>query len=92
MFGSSYAAFPLQFKYAGEADAGDGTAHVLDVSGPEGFAARLFVDMKTSLPLMLSWSEPRGPAPNAPIVERRIYYSGFQKVNGVNLPHTFRHR
>lgn len=87
-FGSSSAVFPLEFTYAAEAESGEGTAHVLDVKGPEGFQGRLFVDTKTSLPLMLAWSEPRGPAPNAPIVERRIYYSDYRRVDGISLPHT----
>ena len=63
MFGTSYSAFPVEFTYAGEAEAADGKAHVIDVKGQEDFAARLFVDTKTSLPLMLSWMalEPLAP-------------------------------
>lgn len=63
MFGTSYAAFPVEFAYAGEAEAADGKAHVIDVKGPENFTARLFVDAKTSLPLMLSWMAPEPMAP-----------------------------
>lgn len=63
MFGASYSAFPVEFTYAGEAEAADGKAHVIDVKGQEDFTARLFVDTKTSLPLMLSWMalEPLAP-------------------------------
>lgn len=63
MFGTSYAAFPVEFSYAGEAEAADGKAHVIDVKGPEDFAARLFIDTKSNLPLMLSWMalEPLAP-------------------------------
>lgn len=63
LFGTSYAAFPVSFAYAGEAEAADGKAHVIDVTGPEDFSARLFVDTKTNLPLMLSWMalEPLAP-------------------------------
>ena len=57
MFGSSYEAFPLEFSYAGQADAPDGKAHVVGVKGPDGFDAKLFVDAKTNLPLMLSWTD-----------------------------------
>jgi hypothetical protein len=88
MLGSSPAVYPRECTYAAEAAAADGKAHVLDVKGADGFGARLFVDTKTNLPLMLTWSEPRGPAPNAPIVERRLYYTNFQKAGGLNLPHT----
>ncbi|HET8648020.1 MAG TPA: hypothetical protein VFO85_21165 [Vicinamibacteria bacterium] len=45
----------LSFRYVGEAEAPEGRAHVLDVSGAEGFAAQLFVDVKTHLPLMLTF-------------------------------------
>jgi len=53
--GSSFAAYPLEFSYAGEAEAADGKAFVVDVKGADDFTARLFVDAKTNLPLMLSW-------------------------------------
>jgi hypothetical protein len=63
MFGTSYAAFPVEFTYGGEAEAADGKAHVIDVKGAEDFTARLFVDTKSNLPLMLSWMalEPIAP-------------------------------
>lgn len=57
MFGSSYEAFPLEFSYAGQADAPEGKAHVIAVKGPDSFDAKLFIDTKTNLPLMLSWSD-----------------------------------
>lgn len=47
--------FPVQLTYAGEAEAGDVRADVLDAKGPDGFAARIFIDRKTHLPLMLSY-------------------------------------
>ena len=51
--------FPLEFSYFGEATADDGSADVIDASGPEGFAARLFLDKQTHLPLMLSYRAPK---------------------------------
>ncbi len=47
----------LRFTYAGQAEAPEGKAHVIDVAGADGFAARLFVDQATSRPLMLSYQE-----------------------------------
>jgi hypothetical protein len=47
---------PLTFAHAGTAESPDGTADVIDVKGGD-FAARLFVDQKTHLPLMLSWTD-----------------------------------
>ncbi|MCC7185042.1 MAG: hypothetical protein IT185_02290 [Acidobacteria bacterium] len=78
LLGSSYPAFPLEFSYAGEAEAADGKAHVIDVKGADDFTARLFIDTKTNMPLMLSWMalEPlvmqqtinRGGGPGQPMV------------------------
>jgi len=49
--------FPVEFVYGGQAEARDGKADILDVKGPDGFTARLFVDGKTHLPLMLTWMD-----------------------------------
>jgi hypothetical protein len=57
---TSPSSFSVEFSYAGQAKAEDGTADVVEVKGPHGFAARLFLDQKTHLPLMLSY---RGVAP-----------------------------
>ena len=57
LFGTTSAAFPVEFTYGGQAEAPDGKADVLDVKGPDGFAARLFVDAESHLPLMLSWMD-----------------------------------
>lgn len=55
MLGASFKGYPLTFASAGQAESPDGTADVIDVKGEGDFAARLFVDAKTHLPLMLSW-------------------------------------
>src|SRR5690606_25759857 len=55
LFGSSYEGFPLEFSFAGEAEAADGKAWVIDAKGADDFSVRLFVDAKTHLPLMQSW-------------------------------------
>ena len=57
LFAAAPAVYPLEFTYAGQAESADGTAHVIDVKGEGEFAARLFVDTKTHLPLMLSWMD-----------------------------------
>lgn len=57
MFAASPEVFPLEFSYAGEAESPDGKADVLDVKGEGDFAARLFIDQRTQLPLMLSWMD-----------------------------------
>jgi hypothetical protein len=62
---TSFPAYPLSFGYAGQAEAPEGRAHVIDVKGPQNFAARLFIDSKTRLPLMLSWNTPPNLVPVA---------------------------
>jgi hypothetical protein len=52
---TSSSALPLEFSYAGEAKTKAGQANVLAVKGPQGFAARLFLDPQTHRPLMLGY-------------------------------------
>jgi hypothetical protein len=58
-FGMSHPTVPVEYSYAGEAESPDGRAHVIDVTGPDNFAARLFIDQDTHLPLMLTYQAPR---------------------------------
>jgi hypothetical protein len=62
------ASLQVEFKYAGESDVEDLPADVLDVTGPDKFAARLFFDKKTHLPLLLSY---RGPKPRIMTMNRQ---------------------
>jgi hypothetical protein len=62
VFASSYASFPLSFDYVAQAEAPEGNADVLDVKGPANFAARLFVNAQSHLPIMLSWRAQAPPA------------------------------
>lgn len=55
MFAASFPAYPLTMTYAGSAESPDGKADVIEVKGEGDFTARLFIDTKTHLPLMLSW-------------------------------------
>jgi hypothetical protein len=57
MFATSSAAYPVELTYGGEAESADGKAYVIHVKGEGNFAAKLFVDTKTNLPLMLSWMD-----------------------------------
>lgn len=90
LFGASYAAFPLEFSYAGQADAADGQADVVEAKGADGFDVRLFVDTTTHLPLMLTWSDPGAGANAGKMIERRMYFSDFKKTDGLNLPYTLK--
>jgi hypothetical protein len=57
----------LEFKAGGKAEAEEGKADIVDVKGAGDFAARLFLDEKTHLPMMLSYQgripQPRGMMP-----------------------------
>ncbi len=48
--------FPVQYTYAGGVETADGNADVLDVAGPEGFRAKLYLNSVTHLPVMLSYT------------------------------------
>jgi len=132
--GGTQPGFPVTYVYGGQAESPDGKADIIDVTGPEDFKVRLFVDAETHLPLMLSYMEPearvvtrmmtpggregaggRGaaaPAGTMPrreltqgerdeiakqmteaeatppkIVEYRLFFSDYRKVDGVSLPH-----
>ena len=58
MFASSYSGAPLTFTYAGQAQAPQGTAEVLDAKGEGTFALRLLIASDTHLPIMVSWQQP----------------------------------
>jgi hypothetical protein len=58
IFAGSFETYPLTFGYAGQAQAPQGTADVLDVRGPDGFALRFFVHGETRMPVMVSWTLP----------------------------------
>jgi hypothetical protein len=58
-FGMAHPTMTVEYSYAGEAESPDGRAHVIDVKGPDGFAARLFIDQESHLPLMLTYEGPR---------------------------------
>jgi len=58
LFASSFSGAPLTFTYAGEAEAPQGTADVIDAKGEGTFALRLLVATDTHLPIMVSWQQP----------------------------------
>jgi len=52
--------FTVDYKYVGESDVDDAKAEVIDITGPDKFAIRLFFDKSSHLPLLISY---RGPKP-----------------------------
>jgi hypothetical protein len=61
------ASLAVEYKYAGESDVEGEQVEVVDVTGADGFAVRLFFDKKNHLPLLLSY---RGPKPRVMTMSR----------------------
>ena len=57
LFGAS-SAYPLAFTHVAVAEAPQGQADVLEAHGDGNFVVRYFVDRKTRLPLMVTWTTP----------------------------------
>ena len=63
LFAGSFDGYPLTFTYAGQAEAPQGMADVLDVKGQANLAMRLFVYRDTHLPVMVTWQGGPQPGP-----------------------------
>ena len=59
-FGMTHPSIVVDYTYAGEAESPDGKAFIVDARDADGFAARVFIDEKTHLPLMVTY---KGPQP-----------------------------
>ena len=66
-------ALAVEYKYAGESEVEDAKADVIDVSGPDKFAVRVFFDKSSHLPLLLSY---RGPKPRIVTMTRQAGSAG----------------
>lgn len=58
-FGIAHPSLGAEYTYAGEAESAETRAHVIDVKNADGFAARLFIDQVTNLPLMVTYEAPQ---------------------------------
>lgn len=58
-FATTHPSITAQYSYAGEAESPDGKAFIVDAKSADGFAARLFIDEATHLPLMLTYQAPQ---------------------------------
>ena len=65
---STPSSFPVEYTAAGQAESPDGKADVLDVKGPNSFAARLFLDASSHRPLMITY---RGVVPRVVVQTQR---------------------
>lgn len=94
-------AYPLDAVYVVQETLDGKPVHVLELTAADGYQSRLYVDAATHLPRMISWigePEPRPlamrtpatPPAGLPPVERRIFFSDYKNVGGLNWPHRFR--
>jgi hypothetical protein len=86
MFAAPPANFAVTFAYAGEAEAPQGRADVLNVKGPGTFNGRFFVFKDSRLPVMFTW---QGPSPTGP-AENRLFYADYRDVDGMKFPFRLR--
>ena len=83
----AHPALDAQYTYAGEAESPDGKAHVIDAKNADGFAARLFIDQATNLPLMVTYQgpQPRMMTAGGPRPARRGAQAARTKAAGREL-------
>lgn len=92
---ATLAATPIagEFKYVGDSDVDGAPADVLEVSGPNKVAIRIFVDKNTHLPLLLSYRGPKprivtmnrtGGAPRTDEEIRKVREEAEKKANAEN--------
>jgi len=92
MFAASFPSYPLTFTRAGQAEAPQGKADVLEVKGPDGsnFSARLFVNSQSHQPIMVSWQAPPSnvvvTAPGQPAPKPETLAPGTVVVEGPPVP------
>jgi hypothetical protein len=84
LLAGSTSSYPLEYRYAGEAESDDGKADVFAVTGPDEFAAQLLVEKETHVPLMLMFKDamprmqmfrgggPGGPRPSREQIDQRM--------------------
>jgi hypothetical protein len=97
----------LEASYAGQAESPDGKADVIafrganGANGANGFAARVFLDVTSHRPLMMTWRDldprvfvilPGAPpgavsAPGPAPVEIAWYFENYRSTSGLQLPH-----
>src|SRR6201999_2322394 len=53
------ASLSVQYAYVGESDVDDAKADVLEITGPDKFSVRIFLDKQSHLPLLLSYRAPK---------------------------------
>jgi hypothetical protein len=75
--------YPVTFAYTGRVDSPNGMIDTLEGKGPDGFQVRLFLDIKTHLPLMMQYlSSTQG------LQEVELWLKDYKLEDGLMLPHS----
>jgi hypothetical protein len=96
MFATSFSGYPLTFSYAGQAEAPQGRADVLEAKGPQNATMRVFIQQATHLPILITWQAPptpaRGGQPQTPAApqETRLFLADYRDVDGIKWPFRLR--
>jgi hypothetical protein len=89
--------YPLDATYISRETLDGKPVHLLELRGPDDdYVARLCVDVTSHLPRMISWmgrpltlglSPLRATRTEPPMVEQRLYFSDYEKSDGLTWPH-----
>lgn len=95
---SSPASFPIATTHGGVIETEHGKIETIDLTGPEEFAARLFIDQKSSRPAMISYRQminPKAgyvvsgsaePAEPTQEIAVQLYFADYRAIDGVLFP------
>jgi hypothetical protein len=75
--------FPVTFAPAGQVQSPDGMVDALEGKGPDGFEVRLFLDVKTHLPVMMQYVS---SVQN--IEDMQLWFKDYKAEDGLLIPHT----
>ena len=96
---TSPASYPVEFKYAGEAQMDKDRVDLLDAAGPGQFAVRIYVDKQTHHPVLMTYNTMVKPASAAgasqgdkeaakPEPQKvQVLLADYRSEDGVLLPH-----
>ena len=91
--------YPVDAEYVVQERMDGKPVHVLELTAADGYQSRLYVDVATHLPRMISWQGrpdmlgmpvTGDRAAAVPLVERRIFFSNYKNTAGLNWPHRLR--
>jgi hypothetical protein len=91
--------YPVDAEYVVQERMDGKPVHVLELTAADGYQSRLYVDVATHLPRMISWQGrpdmlgmpvTGNRAADVPLVERSILFSDYKNTAGLNWPHRLR--